>query len=149
MNAPVESVFTVLLGEAEVRVPREAAVMAYLEQQIEQRRPLPVRFEEAAAGFDRVLDAPSIGTEWRGGIYAGITIANNMPHHLVLVSGELEEGTWKEATEWAAAKQGARALRPQRRLRVGPDLQLRQPVLRPHVLPLQGPSPPQSRHLAL
>jgi hypothetical protein len=53
MNAP-DAFLTLNLGEAEVRVPREAAVMAYLEQQLDRARPLTVGL---SAFVDRVSAA--------------------------------------------------------------------------------------------
>jgi hypothetical protein len=68
MNAP-DAFLTLNLGEAEVRVPREAAVMAYLEQQLDRTRPLTIGL---SAFVDRVSAAePNIGDKGLYGIYAG------------------------------------------------------------------------------
>jgi hypothetical protein len=48
--------------------------------------------------------APAIGDTWNGGTYAGITLHENQPMHLVLLPGE-ESKDWGDAKEWAA-KQG-------------------------------------------
>ncbi len=50
--------------------------------------------------------APAIGAEWEGGIYAGISIENNAPVHLVLLPGEAESVTWKKALAWAEKQSG-------------------------------------------
>ena len=47
---------------------------------------------------------PAIGAEWQGGIYAGLTIHDNKPMHLVVLPGDTE-ATWAKAGAWAK-KQG-------------------------------------------
>jgi hypothetical protein len=100
MNAPDE-LLTAVLGEAEVRVPRQAAVLAYLEQEIDRRRPLSVLTTQHAERLDArivAIDAPAIGAEWRGGLYAGVTVHDNVPHHLVLLDVKPEKAlTWSDA----------------------------------------------------
>lgn len=44
---------------------------------------------------------PAIGAEWQGGIYAGLTIHDNKPAHLVLLP-ETVVKPWKAAMAWAA-----------------------------------------------
>jgi hypothetical protein len=49
---------------------------------------------------------PPIGTELDGGIYAGLTLHDGRPHQFVLLPGEKEEITWKDATAWAEKQSG-------------------------------------------
>jgi hypothetical protein len=60
----------VRLGDAEVRVPPQAAARAYIEQLLEQSRPLEIFRAEAVSAYL----APAIGQDWsgQGGVYAGI-----------------------------------------------------------------------------
>jgi hypothetical protein len=60
----------VQLGDAEVRVPPEAAARAYIEQLLTQSRPLEILHAEAVPAHL----APAIGQDWhgQGGVYAGI-----------------------------------------------------------------------------
>ena len=44
---------------------------------------------------------PAIGSEWNGGIYAGLTIHENKPAHLILLPGQVIK-TWSDAKVWAA-----------------------------------------------
>lgn len=46
-------------------------------------------------------DAPRIGESWGGGTYAGLTLHDNTPMHLVLLDGEAEDLTWAKAKDWA------------------------------------------------
>lgn len=46
-------------------------------------------------------DLPEIGQPWQGGLYAGLTIHDNAPYALVLLSGERESVTWSDAKSWA------------------------------------------------
>ena len=48
-----------------------------------------------------LITLPAIGEEWNGGLYAGITVHDNKPHALVLLPGESERVTWKDAGAWA------------------------------------------------
>ena len=48
---------------------------------------------------------PAIGEAYQGGIYVGLTIHDNAPHALVLLSGEVESVNWKDALAFAE-KQG-------------------------------------------
>ncbi len=43
--------------------------------------------------------APAIGQPFEGGIYAGLTIHNEVPMHLVVLPDEFN-GTWKQALVW-------------------------------------------------
>ena len=45
--------------------------------------------------------APRIGESYAGGTYAGITLHDNTPMHLVLLDGEAEDLTWGKAKDWA------------------------------------------------
>lgn len=45
--------------------------------------------------------APRIGESWGGGTYAGLTLHDNTPMHLVLLDGEAEDLTWAKAKDWA------------------------------------------------
>lgn len=97
MNAPekISENVTLRLGEAIVTVPGDLAAKAYLEQLLEQARP-----PELAAP----QPVPAIGSSYRGGIFAGLTIHENEVYELVLMPGENENCTWKEALAWAESK---------------------------------------------
>lgn len=96
----------ITIGDAVIRVPREAAVMAYLEQLIDQRRPLPVAFTESLEGFDRALRMHDIGDVIDGQVYAGVTIFENKPCHLWLLSGDHDDFNWDKAKAWAKEQGG-------------------------------------------
>lgn len=49
---------------------------------------------------------PAIGTEWQGGIYAGLSIDDNKPVALVLLPGSIEDATWDKAGTWAKEQGG-------------------------------------------
>jgi hypothetical protein len=102
MNAP-NHLFAVTIGEAEIRVPKEAAVIAYLEQQIENRAPIEFTF---AAPRGEAVETPAIGAEFNGGVYAGVTVHDNRPHHLVLLPGEAQDLNWSDAVRWAESQGG-------------------------------------------
>ncbi len=59
----------------------------------------------AAQPSPAVGPAPKIGEAWQGGIYAGLSLKDGQPVHLVLLPGELESTKWQPAMDWAA-KQG-------------------------------------------
>jgi hypothetical protein len=106
MNAP-ETFLTAQLGDAEIRVPREAAVMAYLEQEIDRRRPITtVLTARTAERLQNAIDPPAIGAEWQGGVYAGLTLHENAVHRLVLLPGEVEAADHDTATSWARNQGG-------------------------------------------
>lgn len=46
-------------------------------------------------------DVPLIGAAWQGGQYAGLTLHNGRPMHLVLLPSEAENIDWKHAVQWA------------------------------------------------
>jgi hypothetical protein len=97
---------------------------------------------------------PAIGARIDEGIFAGVTLHNNEAFALVLLPGDFN-GTWAEAKDWADKEGGVlpsridqivlfknvksefkeayywsrRAARRGRRLRLGPVLRLRRPVL--------------------
>ena len=112
MNAP-EGFLTAKFGEAEIRVPRDVAILAYLEQLVEQRRPVSV-------GTDRAIDtaalpfrlafqqdcAPKIGEARRDGIYAGLTLHDDAPCELILLPGKAERLDWPAAMAWAKERGG-------------------------------------------
>ena len=50
-------------------------------------------------------DLPAIGAAYQGGLYAGLTLVDNVPHALVLLPGDCEAG-WKFAAEWAQQNGG-------------------------------------------
>ncbi|MDO8595672.1 MAG: hypothetical protein Q7R45_03515 [Sulfuricaulis sp.] len=58
----------------------------------------------AAAPITARRALPSIGADFEGGIYAGLSIADNAPMALVLLPGD-KKLTWNEAVTWAE-KQG-------------------------------------------
>lgn len=100
MNAPVvvENV-TLRIGEAIVTVPGELAAKAYLEKLLEQSRPIPLDLSAPQV-------VPAIGAPYRGGIFAGLTIEANEVYELVLLPGENESCTWKEALAWVEQLDG-------------------------------------------
>ena len=53
---------------------------------------------------------PAIGKPWQGGIYAGLTLSDNKPMHLVLLPGD-DKKPWPDAVKHAAA---SKALLPSR-----------------------------------
>lgn len=106
MNAPMAAEkVSILVGEALVTIPAELAARAYLERMLEQSRPAPLTLTA-----DRLL-LPAIGSPWRDGEYAGLTIFENLPHHLVLLPGEREPGSYEPASKWAEER---RAMLPSR-----------------------------------
>ena len=48
---------------------------------------------------------PAIGTEYEGGIFAGVTLDGDRLAALVLLPGDFN-GTWKEAMDWAEKEDG-------------------------------------------
>lgn len=95
MNARVETV-TLQLGEAQVIIPRQAAAMAYLEKVLDESRHIPLA---APAGR-----RPAIGSPWKDGEYAGVTVFENQPFDLVLLSADFDRGDHETALKWAAGK---------------------------------------------
>jgi hypothetical protein len=53
-----------------------------------------------------VVATPKIGEAFEGGIYAGITLHQNAPMHLVLLPGAAEDLRWKNAIDWAKEQGG-------------------------------------------
>jgi hypothetical protein len=51
-----------------------------------------------------LAEPPAIGAAYQGGIYAGLTVHDNAPAELILLSGD-EELNWQDALAWAE-KQG-------------------------------------------
>lgn len=49
---------------------------------------------------------PAIGTEWQGGIYAGLSIEDNKSVALILLPASIEDVTWDKAVEWAKEQGG-------------------------------------------
>jgi hypothetical protein len=107
MNAP-DAFLTLNLGEAEVRVPREAAVMAYLEQQLDRARPLTVGLSTAARLGQLAAERPNIGDKGLYGIYAGNARGyNGEPDGVLEVLDEAPNAmTWPEAMKWAESTGG-------------------------------------------
>jgi hypothetical protein len=93
MNARAETV-TLQLGEAQVIIPGQAAAMAYLEKILDESRPIPLA---ASAGR-----RPAVGSPWKDGEYAGLTIFENEPFDLVVVSTDFDRGGHEAALKWAA-----------------------------------------------
>jgi hypothetical protein len=105
MNAP-DSFLTLNLGEAEVRVPREAAVLAYLQQLVEQRRTIDLsNVAGARIAFQRDC-AHEVGEHTKDGIYAGLSVYDNRAVELYLLDGESDEIAWKGAVAWAETVAG-------------------------------------------
>jgi len=59
---------------------------------------------DGAASLPGTTPLPPIGAEWNGGLYAGLSIADNVPVALVLLPGD-ENLNWSDAQAWAE-KQG-------------------------------------------
>jgi hypothetical protein len=95
MNQPVEMI---ALPAAELLrgVPAQTLCRALLDQLTNGRT-----VTAPLAGDEKL---PRIGAEWNGGIYAGLSIADNAPIALVLLPGD-EKLNWNEAVAWAE-KQG-------------------------------------------
>jgi hypothetical protein len=105
MNAP-DSFLTLNLGEAEVRVPREAAVLAYLEHLVDQRRTLDLsNIPGARIAFQRDC-AHEVGEQTKDGLYAGLSIHDNRAVELYLLPRESDELAWKDAIKWAEEQGG-------------------------------------------
>jgi hypothetical protein len=104
MNAP-DSFLTLNLGEAEVRVPRERAVMAYLEQLLDQRRTVDLG-RLSRGDMLQPFGAPEIGEKTGHGIYAGLSIHEGKPVELYLLDGESDAIAWKDAISWAETVAG-------------------------------------------
>jgi hypothetical protein len=105
MNAP-DTFLTLNLGEAEVRVPREAAVVAYLERLVDQRRAIDFTTTLGARAAFQQDCAPAIGAAYQGGICAGLSLHEGKPVELILLPGEREEITWAAAVKWAEEQGG-------------------------------------------
>jgi hypothetical protein len=106
MNAP-DPFLTLHLGEAEVRVPREAAVLAYLEQLLEQRRTVDLaNIPGARIAFQRDC-AHDVGEHTKDGIYAGLSIHEGRAVELYLLPGESDEISWPDAVKWAEDRRAA------------------------------------------
>lgn len=70
---------------------------------INAREPQPCAAAVAPAGF---ANLPAIGTEYHGGVYAGLSLENEHPVALVLLPGD-ESLTWSDALAWAEKQGGA------------------------------------------
>ncbi|MDC8756228.1 hypothetical protein [Janthinobacterium fluminis] len=98
MTAVTENV-TLQLGDAELSVPKETLVLAWLQNMLaDASRPA------SAAPLHR------IGAEWLDevGLYAGIMRgdAGAPDYHLFLLPGELVDAGWDKAVEWAESAGG-------------------------------------------
>ncbi len=89
MDAKNDSI-TLDIAGAQVKIPAATLTELWLNQ-------LRAASRVAAQVPD---NAPRIGQPWQGGIYAGITIDQLVPAHLVLLPGE-EKLVWKDALAWA------------------------------------------------
>ncbi len=85
----------------EVRLPAKTLVRAMLNKCLEV-----IPEDDVAESSPASAILPSIGAEWRGGIYAGLTLHENKPYALVLLPAEREEINWKEAIAWAEQQGG-------------------------------------------
>ena len=90
---------TLQLGDAEIRVPAQAAARAYLEKFLGQTfaQTLPQRPHGATP--------PAIGQPFKGGLCAGLTLFDNTPMHLVLLPDDAEDLTWQKAKDWALERE--------------------------------------------
>jgi len=50
--------------------------------------------------------APEIGAEWLGGKFAGLSLHEGKPVALILLPGERDDITWKDALAWAEEQGG-------------------------------------------
>lgn len=62
--------------------------------------------QAATAAPIAFANLPSIGAEYEGGIFAGLSIENEQPVALVLLPGD-ESLTWSDAVAWAEKQGGA------------------------------------------
>ena len=85
----------------QIDVPRSALVAAFLEK---VARASGDAVNANTPMQDRAALLPPIGGALEGGIYAGLTIHENLPMALVLLPGD-ENLTWSKAKDWAV-KQG-------------------------------------------
>ena len=81
----------------QVIVPPKAVVRAMFERCLDaladdEWKPTPATVNE---------ELLEIGAEWRGGIYAGLTIHDDMAMALVLLPVEAERVKWQDAGAWA------------------------------------------------
>jgi hypothetical protein len=111
MNAPAAAQrIEVQIGDALVTVPGEAAALAYLEQLIDQRRPLPLSLRGSAERLDelRTRAAVRIGETGLYGTYAGIARRDDQggDHILEVIEVSTKEMTWEEAKKWTEAAGG-------------------------------------------
>lgn len=97
-NKPSDQV-VLRVGAGEFRLPALDVVSAVLEHCRNGKNRAAV---EAAEPVPGVL--PKIGAEFKGGIYAGLTLARETALALVLIPGD-EKLNWEDATKWAE-KQG-------------------------------------------
>jgi hypothetical protein len=93
MNAGNEAV-TVQIGEAQITVPKSAAVRAFLQQVL-----------SGVAVVTMATNVPRIGSVWpgQGGIYAGIVRGDDgEPDYHLIVGGEDKASiNWNNAVAWA------------------------------------------------
>ena len=99
-----ETMLTHTINGDQISVPAEAALLAYLEKVVDSR--LPIALESSVLRTGAFTgEAPAIGADWKDGKYAGLTIFENAPCHLVLMPGELESTSWGKAVGWASKEQ--------------------------------------------
>lgn len=99
MNAPAPNaaiIDTLAIEHAgmKIELPQDAVLRALL-----------AKLGVGAAGITAPRPLPLIGAQWHGGLYAGLTVAENDPHELILLPGEFE-GPWEKALAWAAEQGG-------------------------------------------
>jgi hypothetical protein len=88
----------------QIDVPKSALVDAFLEKvaRASLERDFPMTEMQS-----RAAPLPAIGAAWPHfeGLYAGITIHQDMPHALVLLPGE-DNLPWEKAKAWASERDG-------------------------------------------
>ena len=86
-----------LRQEVTVTLPLSAVLRL---AELEAPRTVPIAMPEGFAAL------PAVGSEWQGGIYAGLSIDEGKVIALVLLPGE-EKLNWEEAKAWAQKQGGA------------------------------------------
>lgn len=81
--------------------------------------PIVLAKEVAPTSFTvSAVKPPRIGSDWMGGIYAGIIGGKNgaCDHHLILLLGDFEAPDWSRACEWAGQQDGSLPTRSEQAL---------------------------------
>lgn len=92
---------TLKIGAAELRVPAEEAARAYIEKFM-----LNTLIATTGATSQPTAPAPKIAEPFADGIYAGLTLHENQPMHLILLPDDVDGKTWGAAMDWAIGNDG-------------------------------------------